>query len=139
MVSRQLVKVGLSTLIISSSATGLVAQTLITPDAFLDIADGKTLTFTDFASGALAGVEEYLRRDLSVWREPNGRCVYGDITVEGNQVCFLYLDAPNDKQCWWPFLAGDRLLVKFAELDGQVQEVTAITTDGLACPEIPSS
>ena len=47
----------------------LGAQERISPDAFLDAANGKTLTFTDLRSGVRVGIEEYLSRDLSVWKD----------------------------------------------------------------------
>lgn len=117
---------------------GAVAQEFISPEVFLDIAEGRTLTFVDLESGIVVGVEEYLNRRLSVWVQPDGRCVYGDITVEDRAVCFVYEDAPYDKQCWWPFRDGDRLLVRFARvLDSSVQEITEISDVSLSCPDRP--
>ena len=116
------------------------AQELISPDAFLDIAVGKTLTFNRFGSGELVGTEEFLSRELSVWRWATGECVYGKIAVEGNQLCFYYEGDPMAPDCWWPFRDEDRLLVRFANLSiGSIQEVTSITDDTLNCPTLPTA
>ncbi len=116
------------------------AQELISPEMFLDLADGKTLTFHDYHSGDLVGVEEYLNRSLSVWRDRTGTCVYGRITTEDGKLCFLYdNDADGLPVCWWPFLDGDRILVRTARFwEVEVQEVVKVSEDGLSCPSAPS-
>ena len=77
---------------------------------FLDIADGNTLTFHDLHSGRAIGVEQFLTRKLSVWKETGGECVYGSITVDDGRLCFLY-DHRDEKVCWWTFAEDDRLFV----------------------------
>lgn len=119
--------------------TGAGAQERMTPEAFLDFALGKTLTFETFPDGELVGVEEYLRRNLSVWRDRSETCVYGSVTVENGQVCFLY-DSDDDGMpvCWIPFLADDRWFV--LNSDGgsrEIQEITSVSEDGLQCPIKP--
>ena len=114
------------------------AQERITAEEFLDRAVGRTLTFNDFPSGYTVGVEEYLNRRLSVWRETGGDCVYGDITIEDGKLCFLYDNDP-DKACWWTYLDGDRLFVLYADLArGEIQEVVKIVDEPLGCPIKPS-
>ncbi|NNE88439.1 MAG: hypothetical protein HKN27_10220, partial [Silicimonas sp.] len=111
----------------------------VSPDAFLDFAEGKTLTFSIIGGGALVGIEEFISRRLSVWRTSEGRCVYGIITVENSQVCFYYEELDRTKDCWWMFRDGDRLLARIADFsNSHTQEVTDISTDGVSCPTVPS-
>ena len=114
------------------------AQERITPEEFLAIANGKTLTFHDLDSKSLVGVEEYLSPELSVWREAGGDCVYGTITVETDQLCFFYDYEPAEKACWWPFLRDETLLVLSAQT-GEIQEVVEISEEPLGCPMLPSA
>ena len=121
-----------------AATTAVQAQDRITADQFLDLAVGRTLTFHDFATGEPVGVEEYLTRRLSVWKEEGGACVYGEITIEEGKLCFLY-DHDPDPACWWTFRDGDRLFVLYAELyTGEVQEVVKIVDEPLGCPLKPS-
>jgi hypothetical protein len=123
-------------LIVASPAFG---QERITPDAFLDTAVGKTLTFEMFGTGRVVGREEFLNRKLSVWREEGDTCVYGRITIEKDQLCFYYDHrGPEDPACWWTFRDEDRLLVLFAgDGEREIQEVTRIDESGLDCPVKP--
>ncbi len=117
------------------------AQSMITPDAFLDAAVGKTLTFYEIRSGDLVGTEQFLNRRVSVWREEGRGCVYGQITTPNGQICFLYDNDPDGiPVCWWPFLHEGRLMVRLASFaDGEIQEVRSITESSLNCPNAPTS
>lgn len=116
-----------------------VAQDRVSPESFLDFAVGKTLTFEVFPNGNLVGFEEYLRRDLSVWRDRSDICVYGRVTVEDNLICFLY---DNDREgvpvCWATFRDNNRWFV-MSTRDGEseIQEVTEASDEGLSCPVKP--
>ena len=113
------------------------AQERISPETFLDVAEGHTLTFRNYASGYEVGVEQFLSRRLSVWKETGGQCVYGTITIEEGRLCFLYDHRP-DKACWWTFRDDDRLFVLFANrMSGEIQEVVSISDDPLGCPMTP--
>ncbi len=114
------------------------AQQQISPDAFLDLATGRTLTFSDYGSGEMVGTEQFLRRDLSVWAQANGRCSYGRIDIRGPLICFLYENFPNPNNCWMPFQSESDLLVMSAE-SRQIQRVTAITDDPVLCEGAPLS
>ncbi len=118
-----------------------MAQSMITPDAFLDAAVGKTLMFYEIRSGELVGTEQFLNRHVSVWREEGRGCVYGQITTPNGQICFLYDNDPDGiPVCWWPFLHQDRLMVRLASFaDGEIQEVRSITESSLNCPNAPTS
>ena len=113
----------------------------LSPDGFLDIADGKLLTFYNYPGNFLVGVEEYLNRDLSVWRDTSGECVYGHITVDDGKLCFLYDGDPDGFPiCWWPFTEGDRIFVRVARFgEGEIQEVVSISEGTLSCPSAPTS
>ena len=135
--TRLAIQAGLAVLAAAFAATA-TAQERITADEFLDRAVGRTLTFNDFASGYTVGVEEYLNRRLSVWRETGGDCVYGEITIEDGKLCFLYDNDP-DKACWWTYRDGERLFVLYADLArGEIQEVVKNVDEPLGCPIKPS-
>ncbi|MEO0691361.1 MAG: hypothetical protein AAFY90_00620 [Pseudomonadota bacterium] len=114
------------------------AQQQMTPDAFLDQAVGRTLTFSNFRSGNMIGVEQFLSRDLSVWAQEDGRCSYGHIEIRGPIMCFIYEDFPDPQNCWMPFQAGDELLV-ISTSSQQIQRVTAMTEDPVVCEGVPLS
>lgn len=117
------------------------AQTIITPEAFLDAAVGKTLTFHEIRSGYFVGTEQFLNRHNSVWRQEGQGCVYGQITTPNGQICFLYDNDPDGiPVCWWPFLHEGRLMVRLASFaESEIQEVRSITETSLNCPSAPLS
>nr|WP_237217927.1 hypothetical protein [Ruegeria lacuscaerulensis] len=112
---------------------------MITPEAFLDAVQGKTVRFHLLPGGGLVGTEEFLSPSLSVWRMEGRGCVYGHITTPDGKVCFLYDDDPDGLPvCWWPFVYNDRLMVRLAEItNGEIQEVRSISDDSLNCPSTP--
>lgn len=116
-----------------------LAQTRITPEAFLSAVQGKTVDFYEIRSGDLVGTEQFLSPSLSVWKERGDTCVYGQITTPNGQICFLYdNDLDGIPVCWWPFLHQDRLMVRLASFtDGEIQEVRRVSEDGLDCPSAP--
>ncbi len=129
---------GLALLCLVMAGFAATAQERIAPEEFLAIANGKTLTFHDLKSKSLVGVEEYLSPRLSVWRRAGGECVYGTITIETDQLCFLYDDEPSEKACWWTFRRDETLLVLSANT-GEIQEVVEISEEPLGCPMLPSA
>lgn len=115
------------------------SQTRISPEEFLARVVGKTVKFYDYASDQLVGVEQFLSSTESIWQEWDEPCVYGEISVEGGQLCFLYRELRPDPVCWWPFELEERLFVRLAAPQSQIQEVRNITTDPLACHSVPVS
>lgn len=115
----------------------VLAQTQITPDAFLDQAVGQTLTFSERKSGQVVGVEQFLNRNQSVWAAVNLRCTYGKIEVRGPLICFTYEDYPNPENCWMPFMDDTGLIVMSRTFD--IQRITAITKDPVICENAPLS
>jgi len=126
------------TLVTCLTGVTAAAQDQITPDGFLDIAVGRTLSFTTLRSGNLVGVEQFLRRDLSVWADEFGRCTYGRIEQRGPLLCFLYEDAPDPKNCWLPFMDEGTLLV-MSESSREVQRVSDISEKPVVCEGAPTS
>ncbi|MEO0390878.1 MAG: hypothetical protein AAF218_08045 [Pseudomonadota bacterium] len=116
------------------------AQTRITPEDFLDRVLGKTVAFYARESGNLVGVEQFLSRELSVWRGQENKCVYGEITTPDGQVCFLYRDLGREvPTCWWPFEVDGNLLVYHTNLSRGEVQVARFEDRGLGCPESPTS
>lgn len=113
------------------------AQDQISPEEFLDAATGKTLTFRPFDGDGLVGVEQFLRRDLSVWTDPNGRCTYGKIDIRGPRICFTYEDFPDPENCWLPFRYQGDLVVMAGS--GELQRVTKMSDEPLSCEGAPLS
>ncbi|GHA55027.1 hypothetical protein GCM10008927_21090 [Amylibacter ulvae] len=72
-------------------------ETLVTPEKFRSISEGKTLYFYQF--GEFYGVEKYFENGQSIWKPANGTCESGQWHAEGNQICFEYQDNPI-KSCW---------------------------------------
>lgn len=114
------------------------AQEQITPDGFLDLALKRTLSFSSVRSGRLVGVEQFLRRDLSVWADDTGRCTYGRIEIRGPLLCFLYEDAPDPGNCWIPFMDEGTLLV-MAQRSNEVQRISDISEKPVICEGAPTS
>jgi hypothetical protein len=120
-----------------AAAPPAFAQDSVDPRRFLDAAVGKTLTFRSYRSGRLVGEEQFLRRDLSVWTDISGRCTYGNIVIEENQICFLYEDDPDPENCWQVFRHDGSFLVMSRNLD--VQQITRMTEDPIFCDGAPVS
>lgn len=114
------------------------AQDQMTPDGFLDLSVGRTLSFSSVLSGSLVGVEQFLRRDLSVWADDSGRCTYGRIQIRGPYLCFLYEDAPDPNNCWIPFMDDGTLLV-LSQNTGEVQRISDISDKPVICEGAPTS
>lgn len=112
---------------------GAQAQQQLTPDQFLDRADGNTFTFEHFPNGGVVGVEQFLSRARSVWATPSGVCTYGRIEVRGTELCFIYEDLPDPEHCWIPF-DSDEGLVVFSGLQS-IQRVTRITKEPVICED----
>ena len=125
-------------IIVALLASSAVAQEQLTPDGFLDLAHGRTLSFTNIQSGNLVGVEQFLRRDLSVWADETGRCTYGRIEQRGPLLCFLYEDAPDPGNCWIPFIDEGTLLV-LSERTREVQRIRDISEKPVICEGAPTS
>ncbi len=80
----------------------------MTAEEFESYTTGKTLFFG--RSGAPYGAERYLPNRRVIWSFLDGECKHGTWYAEGNDICFIYEDAPDSPQCW-RFQRGPRGLV----------------------------
>jgi hypothetical protein len=119
-------------------AAPAAAQDQITPDAFLELALGRTLTFSSMRTGGVVGVEQFIRRTLSVWADESGRCTYGRIELRGPLICFIYEDFPDPNNCWIPFMDEGALLV-LSQSTNEVQRITDISEKPVICDGAPTS
>lgn len=115
------------------AASGAQAQQQLSPDEFLDRAEGRTFTFEQFPRGGLAGVEQFLSRTRTVWAAAGGTCTYGKIELRGPQICFIYEAHPNPENCWTPFNSDDGLVV--VATSGSIQRVTRVTREPVICED----
>ena len=124
---------------LSLSSVGF-AQTLVTPDAFLDAVEGRSATFIDQSSGRLVGDEYFIDRRQTVWQPAHGACVYGVMELRGDQLCFHY-PTRDTPACWWVFQTDGVWMVRNAGrvFGAQVQIATDIRDAPLACESAPTS
>ncbi len=113
----------------------LGAQEQVSPEVFLEAVVGQTLTFRAWQSDLLVGEEQFLRRDLSVWTDPTGRCTYGRLEIRGPRLCFHYEDDPDPDNCWQIFRHEGEFLVMARSLE--VQRVSALREAPLSCDGVP--
>ena len=123
--------------LLALAASAAPAQERLTPEQFLDIAAGRTLTFDHYPSGARVGVEQFLSRVQSVWTRDDGSCTYGEITTDPLYICFVYDDDPGREHCWVPFTVEGRLIVRSP--GGDMQEVTQVSDAPVGCTDAPMS
>ena len=115
------------------------AQESMTPETFLDRAAGRTLTFVSTPEGQLVGTEQFLSRSSSVYARADGTCAYGQVTVEGPELCFRYEDDPGRAHCWWPFALDGELHVRIADTaSDEVQRVARIADGPVSCTGAPA-
>lgn len=124
--------------LVALAATPLAAQEQIAPDDFLDLAVGRTLTFRSVATGDVVGIEQFLRRDLSVWAGRDGRCTYGRIDIRGPLLCFVYEDFPDPDNCWTTYNDEGTLLV-VSQTTLQTQRISDVSDDPVLCEGAPVS
>lgn len=107
-------------------------ETIVKPEEFRAISEGKTLYFYQF--GEFYGVEQYFQDGKSIWKPAGGTCESGRWHSEGNQICFQYEDNPI-KSCW-NILHSDRGYS--ARIDGNPAiydlQLGKITNDDIECP-----
>ena len=131
----------LALLLAGALAAPAAAQESVSPEAFLALAQGKTLTFVDVDTGLVVGIEHFLSARRTVWTRPDGTCAYGTVSVRGPEVCFVYDDDPVDRgpHCWWPLREGLDLYVRLADAEiEQTQQITEIDDEPLSCDAVPS-
>ena len=107
-------------------------ETPLTAAEFESHVLGKTVTYAD--SAGVYGIEEYLTDHMVRWSVAPELCQYGTWYPEGDNICFVYEDAP-DPSCWTFWLRGNALtaLQVNAPLGSELHEVAA-NDQGLPCP-----
>jgi hypothetical protein len=113
------------------------AQTPISPEEFIDRAEGRTLTFENIEDGRVVGVEQFLSRQQTVWTRRDGSCTYGRVTLTEQTVCFTYEDQWDVDHCWFPYDRDGTLIVQ--SLRGSLQQVSRITDLPVVCYDAPLS
>ncbi|OAN79874.1 hypothetical protein A8B82_07520 [Sulfitobacter sp. EhC04] len=130
-----MIRIAAILLILSTAVGG--AQTLITPEQFIERAVGRTLTFANMHDGRIVGIEEFLSRQQTVWARRDGSCTYGHVTLTRDQVCFRYEDQEHVSHCWYPHDQGGTLVMQSPL--GPTQQVTRITDLPVVCHDPPLS
>lgn len=74
----------------------------MTPDAFRDLVEGRTVHYT--YEGEYYGSEQFFTGDRATWQNPSGSCERGHWWEAGVEMCFRY----GTVSCWKVFEAGDR-------------------------------
>lgn len=123
-------------------AAASAAQDRVTPETFLDFANQRTLTFSDYPSGGLVGVEHFLSRTHSVWQRSDGSCTHGQVYVDEGRLCFLYEDdMEHGPHCWYVFAYNDTFLVRSSDqlFGASMQTITGVDDEPLACLGVPLS
>lgn len=118
-------------------AVPAAGQDLLTPDAFLDLAEGRTMTFVTEPGGALVGIEQFLTRDRTIWTRADGSCAYGIVTTTPLTVCFAYDDDPGRQHCWYTYAVEGVPHVR-ETTSGSIQRVDAITDEPVVCEPLPT-
>ncbi|MEM6620472.1 MAG: hypothetical protein AAF631_14410, partial [Pseudomonadota bacterium] len=87
-------RVLLSLLALASPAA---AETIVSPEAFQRMSEGRTMTFS--RGGEFYGAEQFYTRRRSLWQYADGTCTDGEWYAEGDYICFVYEESPVP-QCW---------------------------------------
>lgn len=122
-------------LILSTSVAA--AETPISAEDFEAHVEGRTLTFE--AGGQPYGIERYMTGRRVLWSVFDNHCAIGKWYPDGEAICFLYDTAPDDPQCWFVYLEGDRLkTVLVDDLEGEALYEARESTEELICPNFSS-
>ncbi len=133
-------KAAASLAVVLLSAGAGQAQTLATPDSFLDFIVGRTGTFVARSSGRVVGEEYYIDRNTVIWDPVDGPCTFGVVEQRGNQLCFHY-PFRETPACWWVFRDADTWMVRSASrvFGAEIQDVTDVRDAPLSCDAAPTS
>lgn len=98
------------------SPTLATAQDMLDADSFDALTQGKTFYYS--SGGQPYGAEEYLENRRVRWSFLDGQCVEGHWWQEGDQICFVYDERPDEPQCWTFWMEGGGLAAQFAGESG---------------------
>lgn len=94
---------------------------------------GKTLSYA--VGSEPYGIEQYLAGRRVVWAFVGTECRRGSWYEAGEQICFVYDDAPGDQQCWLFFQGNGRLTARFVSTpDGTELVAVDQSPDPMFCP-----
>jgi hypothetical protein len=116
------------------SAASAHAQTIVSPEAFEALSEGRTLHFS--LDGQPFGSEQFFTGRRSLWRTPDGLCEAGVWRSEGDVICFEY-DATPEPQCWIFLREGSDLKAERVEDGapaGPAVDLSFIDNSPLPCP-----
>lgn len=124
---------------LAAGAAGAQPVEPMTPEAFLDFAEGRTLTFERVGDGAPFGTEQYLPGRRTRYVMADGTCTIGVVTAREGAVCFAYPVAEGEA-CWWMFRQGERVLARTARLGaGDVVAVVGVSEEPVVCEDVPTA
>jgi hypothetical protein len=124
-------------LVLILAAGAASAETLLTAEEFEAHVAGRTLTFE--VNGQAYGIERYMADRRVLWSVFENHCAIGHWYPEGEAICFLYDTAPDDPQCWYVYLDGDRLKTVLTDDPfGQALYEARDSTEEMICPNFGS-
>ncbi|MEM6889380.1 MAG: hypothetical protein AAF636_14710 [Pseudomonadota bacterium] len=88
-------------------------------EAFDKYTRGKTLFYGQ--NGETYGAEIYLDDRRVRWSFLDGECKEGTWYEEGEQICFIYDDAPGNPQCWSFSKGATGLVARFENVPGATE------------------
>ena len=105
-----------SLLVFLALSGAAVAEPAMTAEEFEAYATGKTLYFG--VLGEAYGGEEYLEGRRVRWSFLDGQCKEGVWYQAGEEICFVYEDAPDAPQCWRFTQSSTGLIASFESTPG---------------------
>lgn len=115
-------------------AAPAAAETVVAPEAFEALSEGRTLRFA--IDGKAFGAEQFFPGRRTLWRFAEGACQHGTWHAEHGLICFVYDDMPAP--ICWRFLdtgAGyTAALVEDGAETGLRLRLQAIDANPLPCP-----
>lgn len=114
--------------------TPALADTPLSGDAFEDLVQGKTLTFSNGV--APYGVEYYGPDRRVIWSFIGGDCVNGKwyeaTGTGGPNICFIYENDPTPK-CWQVFDENGKIRANVVGAPGATVLYEAVEAEPLVC------
>ncbi len=117
-----------SALLLLAAATAH-GQTLVTPEVFEALSEGRTLHFA--LEGRPYGVEQYRAGRQTLWRLGDGACEIGRWYPQGDAICFTYVADPAPS-CWRVLQTPEGYAAEALE-GGLLLKVERIDTAPLPC------
>lgn len=115
-------------------ASGAFGETLVGPEEFQTLSEGKTLYFT--RDGVNFGAEQFYKNRTSTWQYEDGTCIVGQWYPDADALCFVYDQQPIP-QCWYMVRRDGSIYARLRELaTGDPSELLLSHTDTnpVPCP-----